>query len=105
MDWYMEFNDLMTRGGPVMWVIFITAWLAIVMLCERAIQMQIWLSQAVKDQKAFDNDAHHTPSYSSPPAAPVKPGKHCITTPAMAQHQGPGQPVQTNQYPPHGINA
>ena len=61
MDWYMEFNDLMTRGGPVMWVIFFTAWLAIVMLCERAIQVQIWLSQAIRDQKAFDNDAHHTP--------------------------------------------
>jgi biopolymer transport protein ExbB len=62
MHWYLEFNDLMTRGGPVMWVIFITAWLAIVMLCERAIQMQIWLSQAIKDQKAFDNDVHHTPA-------------------------------------------
>ncbi|WP_455221746.1 MotA/TolQ/ExbB proton channel family protein [Kaarinaea lacus] len=61
MSWSVEFNDLMARGGPVMWVIFVTAWLAIVMLCERAIQVQIWLIQAVKDQKAFDTDAHHTP--------------------------------------------
>lgn len=61
MSWTVEFNDLMARGGPVMWIIFITAWLAIVMLCERAIQVQIWLMQAVKDQKAFDNDVHHTP--------------------------------------------
>lgn len=61
MNWTVEFNDLMARGGPVMWIIFITAWLAIVMLCERAIQVQIWLMQAVKDQKAFDNDVHHTP--------------------------------------------
>lgn len=61
MDWYLEFNDLMARGGPVMWVIFVTAWLAIVMLCERAIQVQVWLSQAIKDQKAFDGDISYTP--------------------------------------------
>lgn len=61
MSWYMQFNDLMARGGPVMWVIFFTAWIAIVMLCERAIQVQLWLSRATKDQKAFDADEHYQP--------------------------------------------
>ena len=61
MNWYTDFNDLMMRGGPVMWVIFITAWLAIVMLCERAIQVHIWLSHAVKDQTALEKKTHNLP--------------------------------------------
>lgn len=61
MNWYLQFNDVMTRGGPVMWVIFFTAWVAIVMLCERTIQVQLWLSRAVKDQKAFDVDEKYIP--------------------------------------------
>ena len=72
MEWFAEFNDLMTRGGPVMWVIFVTAWLAIVMLCERAIQVQIWLARAVKDQEAFDKDANYMPpSHGLRKASPV----------------------------------
>ena len=62
MNWYTDFNDLMMRGGPVMWVIFITAWLAIVMLCERAIQVHIWLSHAVKDQTALEKKTHNLPA-------------------------------------------
>jgi len=63
MNWLYDFNDLMTRGGPIMWVIFVTAWLAMVMLCERAIQVHIWLSQATRDQQAFDKDQNFIPSF------------------------------------------
>jgi biopolymer transport protein ExbB len=61
MEWFADFNDLMSRGGPVMWVIFVVAWLAIVMLCERAIQFQLWISAAVRDQKEFSADSRYQP--------------------------------------------
>ena len=51
MELYAQFNDIMTRGGPVMWVIFVTAWLAIVLLIERAMQIQIWTMRATTDRK------------------------------------------------------
>lgn len=47
------FLDFMQRGGPVMWVIFITAWIAIIMLCERALRIQYWLSHANSDLAAL----------------------------------------------------
>ena len=61
MDFLADFNDLMTRGGPVMWVIFFTAWLAIIMLCERALQVYIWTRRAVKDQAALNQDRNYQP--------------------------------------------
>lgn len=58
MDFVDEFMGLMTRGGPIMWVIFFTAWLAIVMLIERALQIRLWVQQANKDQNGFNKDSH-----------------------------------------------
>lgn len=56
-----EFLQMMNRGGPVMWVIFVTAWIAIIMLCERAIQLQMWLSKVNRqvDPDKADQQQHH----------------------------------------------
>ncbi|MGD8559524.1 MAG: MotA/TolQ/ExbB proton channel family protein [Gammaproteobacteria bacterium] len=56
MSFIAEFNDLMTRGGPIMWVIFVTAWIAFIMLCERALQVQVWIKRAVRDQATLQKD-------------------------------------------------
>jgi len=50
MDFLNDFNSLMDRGGPVMWVIFMAASVAIIMLIERAIQIFKWLRLAEVDQ-------------------------------------------------------
>ncbi len=50
MMYYQEFLDLMARGGPVMWVIFVVAWLAVIMLAERIIRISRLRHFAVKDQ-------------------------------------------------------
>ncbi len=60
MDVFVNFNDIMTRGGPIMWVIFVTAWLALVMLIERAIQVHTWIKRANQDQAGLDNDKAYT---------------------------------------------
>lgn len=57
----VEFSDLMVRGGPVMWVIFFTAWVALVMLIERGLRIQAWSKYALRDQQAFDKDGHYQP--------------------------------------------
>lgn len=44
------FFELMSRGGPVMWVILVTAWVAMVLLVERACQLQLWLHRARRDR-------------------------------------------------------
>ncbi len=51
MDILADFNGLMARGGPVMWVIFFAAGIAIIMLIERALQIQKWLKLASADQQ------------------------------------------------------
>jgi biopolymer transport protein ExbB len=65
MELYVQFNDIMTRGGPVMWVIFVTAWLAIVLLIERALQIQLWLMRATADRKALNADHGYNPPAKS----------------------------------------
>jgi len=50
----LEFNKLMDAGGPLMWVIFFTAWLAFIMLIERALRIYSWRSQAVTAQRQLD---------------------------------------------------
>lgn len=52
MNW--EFNQLMASGGPLMWVIFIVAWLAFIMLIERGLRIYAWRRQAVADQLRLD---------------------------------------------------
>lgn len=64
MSYLAEFNDLMTRGGPIMWVIFVTAWLAIIMLCERALQVYVWNKRASRDQAALASDTAYQPGGS-----------------------------------------
>lgn len=59
MNFLYEFNDLMVRGGPVMWVIFVTAWIAFVMLCERALQVHVWIRRATQDQLALNADVSY----------------------------------------------
>ena len=61
MSYLTDFNDLMTRGGPIMWVIFVTAWIAFIMLCERALQVHMWIKQAARDQVALNEDAQYQP--------------------------------------------
>ncbi|HFE37864.1 MAG TPA: MotA/TolQ/ExbB proton channel family protein [Gammaproteobacteria bacterium] len=65
----IEFFDLMARGGPVMWVIFVVAWLAFIMLIERFLRISAWRRHAIKDQAAFDQDKHYKPSSDRSPIA------------------------------------
>lgn len=58
---FNEFLDVMHRGGPVMWVIFVAAWIAIILLVERAFQVQAWMRQAIKDQQALDREPQYQP--------------------------------------------
>lgn len=58
---FSEFMDLMSRGGPVMWVIFFTAWVAIIMLIERLLRIRRWHQQAIVDQQSFEKDRNYTP--------------------------------------------
>jgi len=57
-----EFLDIMQRGGPVMWVIFVIAWVAIILLIERTLQLAAWSKQAQKDQDALNLNANFQPS-------------------------------------------
>lgn len=57
MEILTNFNTLMDKGGPVMWVIFLAAGVAIVMLIERLIQVHRWASLAANDQQL----AHDAP--------------------------------------------
>ncbi|MDH5377357.1 MAG: MotA/TolQ/ExbB proton channel family protein [Gammaproteobacteria bacterium] len=58
-----SFFDLMSRGGPVMWVIFITAWVALILLVERTLRIQSWLKLALKDQDGFLHDPKYVPNH------------------------------------------
>lgn len=69
MDLSADFLDLMTRGGPVMWVIFAVSWLAIIMLIERFLRISAWRRHAIRDQINFDNDPTYKPSESNSPIA------------------------------------
>ena len=60
MDFTAEFLDLMARGGPVMWVIFVVAWLAIIMLVERILRVSAWRRHAIREQSLFDEVFHKT---------------------------------------------
>lgn len=68
MELFLQFSELMDRGGPVMWVIFVTAWIAIIMLIERTFQLHSWIRNAGRDQAEFNKDAGYQP--------PVKNGRH-----------------------------
>jgi len=55
------FLNLMARGGPVMWIIFVTAWVAFIMLAERALQIQFWIKQALNDQHGLESNPSYQP--------------------------------------------
>ncbi len=55
------FFQLMSQGGPLMWVIFITAWLAAIMLVERALAIHRWRRGAVVAQSRLQQQADHWP--------------------------------------------
>ena len=63
-DLYINFLDLMARGGPVMWVIFFVAWVAIIMLVERGLRLYTWRRQALKDQLRLQSDKTYLPGFS-----------------------------------------
>jgi len=65
MELVYQFNDLMSRGGPVMWVIFVTAWMAFIMLCERGFQVHVWIKRAMQDQEKLHEDAKFQPEQGS----------------------------------------
>ncbi|RFA27342.1 hypothetical protein CAI21_15035 [Alkalilimnicola ehrlichii] len=71
MELLESFSDLMARGGPVMWVIFVTAWVATIMLVERALRVQGWLKQALRDQAGFDADSRYQPPVSRGGGSPI----------------------------------
>ena len=64
MGWLEQFNHLMAQGGPVMWVIFVTAVLAGLLLLERAIRVQLWLNQSSSERNALQQNPVHTPLQS-----------------------------------------
>ncbi len=69
MDIITEFLDLMARGGPVMWVIFAVAWLAIIMLIERFLRINAWRRHAIRDQAGYDKSQTYIPQHSGSPIA------------------------------------
>ena len=69
MDFTAEFLDLMARGGPVMWVIFVVAWLAIIMLIERALRVSSWRRHAIREQTEFEKNSDHKPASNGSPIA------------------------------------
>lgn len=69
MNLTADFLDLMTRGGPVMWVIFAVAWLAIIMLIERLLRISAWRRHAMRDQANFDKNSVYKPNASNSPIA------------------------------------
>ena len=69
MDFTAEFLDLMARGGPVMWVIFVVAWLAIIMLIERALRVSAWRRHAMREQAEFEKNSDHKPASNGSPIA------------------------------------
>jgi len=58
MEIFESFNTLMNKGGPVMWVIFFAAGVAIIMLIERAIQVHRWAKAAEADQLSFHDQSY-----------------------------------------------
>jgi len=62
----------MHKGGPVMWIILATAWLAIIMLVERFLRIHRWEKQLKLDQSGYENDPHYKPlASSSKNASPI----------------------------------
>ncbi|MDH5230678.1 MAG: MotA/TolQ/ExbB proton channel family protein [Gammaproteobacteria bacterium] len=57
-----SFVGLMDKGGPVMWVIFITAWAALILLTERTLKIQSWLRHAEMDLNGLQQDKNYQPS-------------------------------------------
>ena len=67
MDLTTEFLNLMSRGGPVMWVIFAVAWLAIIMLIERMLRVNSWHRHAISEQLNFDSNNQYKPASNDSP--------------------------------------
>jgi biopolymer transport protein ExbB len=61
MTFFDSFLEFMDKGGPVMWVIFVTAWVALVMLIERALRIHKWYQRAEHDQLAMGQDRDYRP--------------------------------------------
>ncbi|MDH5547988.1 MAG: MotA/TolQ/ExbB proton channel family protein [Gammaproteobacteria bacterium] len=61
MNFYYSFMAFMDKGGPVMWVIFVTAWVALVMLVERSLRIHRWYQSAQRDQLAMDKNKDYRP--------------------------------------------
>ncbi|MDH5218395.1 MAG: MotA/TolQ/ExbB proton channel family protein [Gammaproteobacteria bacterium] len=62
LDSFLQFMD---KGGPVMWVIFVTAWVALVMLLERALRVQKWYQRALYDQACFESTRDYRPGVTA----------------------------------------
>lgn len=66
-----SFLELMDRGGPVMWVIFFTAWVSLVLLVERTLRVQGWLGKALRDQAGFDRSGDYRPALKGKNGSPI----------------------------------
>lgn len=71
MNLLNNFLELMGRGGPVMWIIFFTAWVSLVLLIERTLRVNHWLRKATRDQTAFDRDSHYRPTIKGRKGSPI----------------------------------
>lgn len=67
-----DFMAIMDNGGPIMWVILVTAWLAIIMLIERFIKIRAWEKQALVDQFGYEKNNDYQPAeFYSPNQSPI----------------------------------
>lgn len=67
MNLATDFLEMMDRGGPVMWIIFVTAWIAIIMLTERSLRIHRWGKNAslhhsqIEETGTLDPALNHSP--------------------------------------------
>lgn len=66
-----SFMSLMNQGGPVMWVILVVAWLAIVMLIERSLRVFNWRKAALLAQHELDSNKDSNINQSQSPIGMV----------------------------------
>lgn len=73
MLYFDAFLTMMDQGGPVMWVIFWVAWLAFILLVDRALRLRAWIKSAQVEQNGFKTDSLYQPpkpnGYSTSPIA------------------------------------
>ncbi|MDH5300823.1 MAG: MotA/TolQ/ExbB proton channel family protein [Gammaproteobacteria bacterium] len=65
------FMELMDQGGPVMWVIFVVAWVAFILLCERTLRVIAWRKSAAQAQRELQGTKDDTLPKGHSPIAQI----------------------------------